>query len=156
VRTVRGTVGGAFVLGILLATGACEKEYHFEPPDRDERIGEAEVLYSPLMFDSVTWADDEARAATGNEVFAAECRNCHGTLGRGGTDYAGQRSLAVPSLVEPGWRFAASMDSVRHRVFVGHVSGMPTWGVAGITHREIDAVAYYLLERLRPEVLEGG
>jgi hypothetical protein len=45
------------------------------------------------------------------------------------------------------------MDSVRHRIFVGHAAGMPTWGVAGISPREIDGAAYYLLERLRPEVL---
>ena len=47
-------------------------------------------------------------------------------------------------------------DSVRRRVFVGHVAGMPTWGVAGITQREIDAVSFYVLESLRPEVLGGG
>ena len=52
---------------------------------------------------------------------------------------------------------SASIDSVRHRVFVGHVAGMPQWGVAGIANREIDAVAFYVLERLRPEILnEGG
>jgi hypothetical protein len=33
---------------------------------------------------------------------------------------------------------------------------MPTWGVAGITLREMDAVTGYLLEVLRPEVLEGA
>jgi hypothetical protein len=33
---------------------------------------------------------------------------------------------------------------------------MPTWGVAGITPREIDAVAFYILERLRPEMLGEG
>lgn len=125
----------------------------FEPPDRAERVEAAEALYSSALFDSLEWQDDLARSRAGNEVFASKCRNCHGTTGDGGTEYASRRSLTVPSLVEPDWRYAESIDSVRHRVFVGHELGMPTWGVAGISPREIDAAAYYLLERLRPEVI---
>lgn len=83
-------------------------------------------------------------------------RSCHGTVGAGDTEYAEARGLNVPSLIEPEWRYSASIDSVRHRVFVGHVAGMPTWGVAGITPREIDAVSFYILERLRPEMLGQG
>jgi mono/diheme cytochrome c family protein len=45
---------------------------------------------------------------------------------------------------------------VRRRIFTGHPAGMPTWGVAGIPAREIDAVAAYILEQLRPDVLGGG
>ena len=108
------------------------------------------------MWDTIAWQSEEQRALAGNEVFAARCRNCHGPLGRGGTEYAASRGVDVPSLVEPEWRMAGRPDSVRHRVFVGHVAGMPTWGVAGITQRDIDAVSFYLLESLRPEVLGGG
>ena len=58
--------------------------------------------------------------------------------------------------MEPDWPYAASLDSVRHRIFVGHEEGMPTWGVAGITPREIDGVAYYILNGLRPDALRSG
>jgi hypothetical protein len=76
-------------------------------------------------------------------------------LGDGGTDYARQRNLDVPSLVEPDWEFRDDLEGTRRRVFVGHADGMPIWGVAGISPREIDAVSYYVLEVLRPEVLGG-
>jgi hypothetical protein len=33
---------------------------------------------------------------------------------------------------------------------------MPTWGISRLTPREIDAVAFYLLEQLRPEMAERG
>lgn len=75
------------------------------------------------------------------------------TIGRGDTPYAANRGLEVPSLVEADWRYAEARDSVLHRVFVGHLGGMPTWGVAGLTPREMDAVTHYLLEVLRPEVI---
>jgi len=139
---------------LLAATASCQK-YEFEPPDRQERVQAAEVTYSPALFDTIAWDTDEARALEGSEVFAAKCRNCHGTLGEGDTEYGRMRKLTVPSLVEADWPYAASIDSVRHRIFVGHEAGMPTWGVAGITPREIDGVALYLLEHLRREMLGG-
>lgn len=135
--------------------GACKGGHHFEPPDQSKRVAEAEELYSPEIFDTIQWASDSVRALTGNAVYAAKCRKCHGPLGRGDTDYARQRDIKPPSLVEPDWRFATSIDSIRHRVFVGHVQGMPNFGVAGITNREIDAAAFYVLYRLRPDVLSG-
>ncbi|MFQ5536318.1 MAG: c-type cytochrome [Gemmatimonadota bacterium] len=140
-------------VALLLALGAvaCGK-HEFEPPDREARVAEAERLYSAALFDTVTWASDSLRLLDGNAVYASECRKCHGTLGRGDGPFGATRGLEVPSLVEPDWPLA-SLDSVRHRVFVGHAAGMPTWGVAGITPREIDAVAFYILNGLRPDVL---
>lgn len=135
--------------------GACGHE-EFEPPDRQLRVDEAEAVYATDLFDTITWQSDSLRAVEGNAVYAAKCRRCHGPLGRGGTEYALERDLEVPSLVEPDWRYTR-LDSVRHRVFVGHALGMPTFGVAGITLREIDASSYYVLNILRPEVLgESG
>lgn len=143
-------------VGLAVLVGGCSREKTFEPPDRDQRIADAETVFEAVVFDSITWADDVLRAREGNSVYAARCRNCHGTLGAGSTAYAENRGLSVPSLVEREWRYAASMDSVRHRIFVGHRAGMPTWGVAGLTPREIDAVAFYVLEDLRPEILGDG
>jgi mono/diheme cytochrome c family protein len=142
----------ALAVGAVLAAAACA-EHEFDPPDREARIARADSLYEPARFDTVTWASDSLRAIAGNVVYSASCRNCHGQLGEGGTPYAAQRGLEVPSLVAAGWRWADEPDSVRHRIYVGHIEGMPTWGVAGLTDREIDAVTHYLLEVLRPELL---
>ncbi len=130
-------------------------EHRFEPPDREEQVARADSLFTPALFDSVTWASDSVRALQGNVVYSTYCRNCHGTLGAGGTDYARNRDLDVPSLVEEDWRYDGQRDSILHRLFVGHAAGMPTWGVAGIDAREMDAVTWYVMEVLRPEVLGG-
>jgi mono/diheme cytochrome c family protein len=130
--------------------------HHFEPPDRAKQVAEAAAQYTPAVFDSVTWPTDSVRELDGNAVYAASCRKCHGTMGEGGTDYDRVRNLTPPSLVRPNWGYD-SLDSLRKRIWVGH-AGMPTFGIAGITARDIDGVAYYLLKGLRPDVLgrSGG
>ena len=138
----------AVVLPALLTLGC---GHHFEPPDSEERTREAESVYSAALFDSLTWESDSVRSFTGNAVYAAQCRRCHGAMGEGGTDYARERHLEVLSLVEPDWPFGASIDSLRHAIFAGHEGGMPIFGVAGITPREIDASAFFILHTLRPE-----
>ncbi len=146
----------AALLPASLGLAACERSRpEYEPPDRAAQIEQAAADYSPAIFDSITWPADSVRAFDGNVVYATYCRNCHGQLGEGGTEYAVGRGLEVPSIVEEGWAYDAEPDSVRRLVFVGHVEGMPTWGVAGITPREIDAVTHYLLEVLRPEMIGG-
>lgn len=139
-------------LAVALLLVACG-EHKFEPPERDEQVAAADSLYSPAAFDTIAWADEAERMQAGNTVYATECRECHGTMGAGDTDYDRAHSLHPPSLVRPAWGFGDSIAAVRRRVFAGH-AGMPTWGVAGITPREIDAVAYYLVRGLRPEVLD--
>jgi mono/diheme cytochrome c family protein len=126
-------------------------EKTFEPPDREARVAEADSRLTPQTFDTISWESDEARGMAGNVTFSAKCRNCHGTLGEGNTTYGNDRGLEVPNLADPDWRWADSIDAVRRRVFIGHAEGMPTWGVAGITPREIDGVAYYVLEVLRSD-----
>lgn len=151
-RLPRGAT--ALLAACLLASSACEKP-KFEPPDREEQIVEAAASYAEARFDTIAWPTDSIRALEGNVAYSTYCRNCHGSLGEGGTEYAAQRDLEVPSLVAEDWRFEAQPDSVRRTIFVGHVEGMPTWGVAGLTLREIDAVSFYLLDVLRPELLGG-
>lgn len=150
----RGFLRSFVAIAACAGMGACA-EHQFEPPSREEQVLEAETEFSMAAFDSVSWESDEVRALEGNVVYATYCNNCHGPLGRGDTEYARTRNLEVNSLVEPDWRYAQSRDSVLHRIFVGHAVGMPTWGVAGISPREMDAVTHYLLEVLRPEVLGG-
>ena len=140
--------------GAVLLLSACT-EHHFEPPDREAQVAEASLQFNMALFDSIDWDSEEVQARDGNVVYASYCRNCHGPLGQGGTEYAIGQGLDVPSLVEPDWRYAESRESVLRRIYTGHADGMPTWGVAGITPREIDAVTFYLLNVLRPEVLRG-
>jgi mono/diheme cytochrome c family protein len=138
-----------FIAGLLLIS-ACS-EHHFEPPSREDQVVRADSTFSPALFDSITWPNQDTRLLEGNATYAAECRRCHGTNGEGGTAYALERSLDVPVLTRLDWPQGDSVKSVRHRIFIGHPNGMPTWGVAGISLREIDAVAAYVVQQLRPD-----
>lgn len=141
----------AFVLAAAaLAAAGCDK-HEFEPPSREAQVAQADSLYSTALFDTIAWASDSLRVAIGNDIFAARCRRCHGYLGTGGpTDVRGD-TIDVPSLVEPDWEYAHDQDAIRRRIFIGHPSGMPIWGIAGLTMREIDAVAWYIDEVLRQD-----
>ena len=143
-------------LRILLAAGALAAtacSHEFEPLDQKARALEAEKLFSAAAFDSLDWESDSVRSSAGNAVYAEKCRRCHGPMGEGQTEYARERGLDTPSLVARDWAYASSLDEVRHKIFVGHEGGMPIFGVNGITPREIDGSAYYLLYTLRPDVL---
>jgi mono/diheme cytochrome c family protein len=143
--------GMAAAVGALGGAIGCEG-HEYERPSREAQVQQADSLLTPETFDTIAWSSDSLRIAAGNNAWAAQCRSCHGYLGQGDTDYARQHNLQPPSLVREDWPYT-DIDAVRRRIFIGHPEGMPTWGVAGITPREIDAVAYYLLEVLRPEVL---
>jgi cytochrome c len=142
-----------FLAPAVLAAGltACER-HEFERPDREEQVTEAAAMVTPEMFDTVTWAGSEERAFAGNNVYAARCRSCHGPMGEGETEYAQEHDIEVPSLVREDWPYP-DVGAVRRVIFAGHPGGMPTWGIAGITPREIDAAAYYIVNVLRPEVV---
>jgi mono/diheme cytochrome c family protein len=135
----------------LLVVAGCEKT-EYERPSREGQVSQADSLLTAETFDTIAWASDAERVQAGNNVFAAKCRSCHGYLGDGDTDYAREHDLDVPSIVRADWPYQ-NVASVRRMIFIGHHDGMPTWGVAGITPREIDAVAFYITDVLRPEVL---
>lgn len=140
-------------VAIVLLTGlACGKK-EFEPPSNGERVSEAASQFDPAWFDTIDWTDREQMLIDGASVYASSCRDCHATMGEGGTAYAATRRLAVPSLVGAEWEYRDDLPAVRRLIFSGHAEGMPTHGIAGISLREIDAVSRYLLEQLRPEVL---
>lgn len=141
----------ASVCALAVGVGACHQE--FEPPDRAVRVARADSLFAMAAFDTVEWADAGTRTTEGNIVYSESCRRCHGTLGGGTTDYARERDLEVPSLVQPEWPFA-QVDSLRRKIYIGHESGMPIFGDGTLTLRQIDAAAAYILLTLRPEVLE--
>lgn len=140
------------VLGTVLLLWGCS-EHEFHPPDSQERVAAADTVFADLSFDTLTWESEDERLFAGNLVYATTCRRCHGSLGLGDTDYARNRNLEIPSLVEPGWALADSLDGVRHRVFVGHEGGMPVFQLSGLSMAEVDAVSAYVLYQLRPDVL---
>ena len=150
-----GVAARAVVLAVATAVVAScgGGEHEYEPPDRSRQIAAAESTLARVDFDTIRWRSDSLRLYTGNELYAAECRQCHGYLGRGDTEYARRRDLQVPSLVERDWRLAQDPDSIRRIVYVGHVGGMPSWGAWRLSPRAIDAITFYLLHQLRPEVL---
>lgn len=145
----RHAAAAAFV-ACLIGAGACQG-HKFEPPDRNQQIAQAEAQYKLADFDTIHWVSDSARSINGNIVYSSTCRRCHGTLGEGGTEYARSRNLDVPSLIGPEWNYDDDIEAVRHQIFVGHSTGMPTLGVASLSLREIDAVAWYTLHVLRPD-----
>jgi len=146
------TASGTALAACLFASGACQK-HKFDPPDRNQQIAQAEAQYKLADFDSIQWESDSARSINGNIVYASTCRRCHGTLGEGGTEYARSRDLDVPSLIGPEWKYDDDIGAVRHQIFVGHSTGMPTLGVASLTLREIDAVAWFTIHVLRPDAI---
>jgi mono/diheme cytochrome c family protein len=150
VRMLRAAAAAVLV---TVAAAACEA-HEYERPSREDQVLQADSLLVAETFDTIAWASDSDRAFYGNNVYAAKCRSCHGPLGAGDTEYARQQRLTVPSLVREDLPYT-NIAAMRRIIFIGHPTGMPTWGVAGIAPREIDAVAYYLLEVLRPEVLGG-
>lgn len=140
-------------IAVVVAAGTACQDHDYHPPSEEERLSFADSLYSPALFDSITWDSDERRVEAGNLVYADECRRCHGAIGRGNTSYAREQRLAVPSLVDPDWELAGDLSGVRQRIFTGHTGGMPAWGPHSLTPRQIDAAAFYILEQLRPEIL---
>jgi mono/diheme cytochrome c family protein len=147
---MKRAVWTALVAAVGIGTGCADHE--FEPPDRVERVQRATSAFSVTLFDTIAWGDEVTRLTEGNVVYSEECRRCHGPLGLGDTDYARQRNLTIPSLVAPDWRLA-QIDSLRRKIFTGHEAGMPVFGDGGLTPRQIDATAAYVLGSLRPDVL---
>jgi mono/diheme cytochrome c family protein len=145
----------AFLLAGIGVT-ACADDNGYDPPDPAQRIELADSLYSPALFDTIAWTSDQERITAGNLVYADYCRRCHGTVGEGGVARVAGSDMVVPSLVTADWRYHDDIDSVRYRTFTGHTGGMPSLGVSRLTPREIDAVAFYILELLRPEMLSPG
>ncbi len=138
---------------VLAATLVACEGHEFHPPARETQVAQADSLYSPALFDTIAWESDSLRVAVGNDIFGARCRRCHGYLGTGGPAEVRGEQIDVPSLVEAEWEYAGDLDAIRRRIFTGHPSGMPIWGVAGLSMREIDAVAHYIEDVLRPEAL---
>lgn len=161
-RPGRAFAGCALGLAALLGLIGCGGGE--EAPERDSQaalrqaradsVARAEARYEPAAFDTIGWESWSQRAERGRLVYNVSCRKCHGTQGAGDGDTAARFELDVPSLVAGDWSYAGDQAAIRRRVYVGHESEMPTWGLYGLTYRDIDAVALYIDEVLREEA--GG
>lgn len=116
---------------------------------RADSVAQAEAEYDPAAFDTIAWASDAETWERGGVVFAYSCVKCHGSDGLGGGELALQHELGVPSLVAEDWAYANDIPAIRHRIYVGHESDMPSWGLYGLKYRDVDAVAHYINEVLR-------
>jgi len=59
--------------------------------------------------------------------------------------------LTMPMITAADWEYAGDVPAIRHRIFVGHETEMPSWGLYGLKYRDIDAVAHHIEEVLRAE-----
>lgn len=142
----------AAVLSVALLASACGGEHEYEPPDREAQVEEARQAYPAAVFDTLTWPADSVRVQRGNEVFAAQCRKCHGFDGRGDTEYTRNQGIDAPSLVDSVGVDTRGLEAVRSRVYAGHAAGMPSFGVYKLEPRQVDAAAAYVVRVLRADM----
>lgn len=105
--------------------------------------------YDPAAFDTIQWSSWEERVKRGETVWRWSCAKCHGAGGTGEGDLAEDYGFDMPNLVAEGWQYAGQPDSVRRRIYVGHESEMPSWGLYGLSYRDVDATVEYILGVLR-------
>ena len=154
---IRSRLWSAVVVGALAAACGPSTEEIEEARQaelrsaRADSVAEAEALYDPAAYDTISWAVADSAIARGQIVFLYSCRRCHGASGRGDGDLALEHDLAMPDLTVDEWEYDGDLEGIRHRIFVGHESEMPNWGLHGLKPRDIDAVGRYILGRLRGE-----
>jgi len=118
---------------------------------RADSMAEAEAMFDPAAFDTISWINADSAVARGQVVYRFSCQKCHGFLGHGDGDLATEHDLTMPDLTVPDWQYDGDLAAIRHRVFVGHQSEMPNWGLHGLAYRDIDAVAKHILTNIRGE-----
>lgn len=116
---------------------------------RADSTARAEGMYDPAAFDTISWAAPDSALARGATVWSVSCQRCHGFIGRGDGDLATEHGLEMPDLTRTPWEYDGDLEAIRHRIFVGHESEMPNWGLHGLAYRDIDAVARHILDDIR-------
>lgn len=111
---------------------------------RAESVAMAEARYEPSAFDTISWTDADARFERGEFVFSFSCAACHGPQGLGDGETALEHDLEMPDFTVMDWEYTGDMPAIRRRIYIGHESEMPTWGLYGLPYRDIDAVAFYI------------
>jgi len=118
---------------------------------RADSVGVALLTFDETVFDTIAWASGEEVLERGQVVFETSCMKCHGPHGAGdGGFILNDQVLTPPSWLGSDWRLANRPIRLRRYIFSGSVQGMPYWGLVGLRYRDIDAVASYILQVLRP------
>lgn len=146
--------GGVISLAAAVIAAGCQQEPSPEwQKAAEERANrrtaeEAAARFDETAYDTVTWRSAYARGERGRTVYDHSCAKCHGRDGTGGGPFAREHDLETGSLVGPGWLYAGDVPALRQRIFAGHGQGMPAWGLTELSPRDLDAVAYFVDERL--------
>jgi mono/diheme cytochrome c family protein len=122
-------------------------------PTARDTLAAAEARFDRTLFDTIQWSSAGAAAERGAFVWRVGCMQCHGPEGRGDAKFVNEQgdTLRPPSFVAADWTLAHNPDGIRHKVFIGNMQGMPHWGLRRMTPRDIDAVAQYIVARLRTQ-----
>lgn len=124
-----------------------------EPPPTLTRADSAEMAlaaFDSTVYDTIQWASDDAALERGGLVYRVSCQSCHGEGGLGDRGFIFQGdTLRPPSFVASSWQYSRDPVGLRRRIYAGSVLGMPYWGLVGMTNKDVDAVARYILGVLR-------
>jgi len=124
-----------------------------EPPPTLTRADSAEMAvaaFDSTVYDTIQWQTEDAAIERGGLVYRVSCLACHGEGGLGDRGFIFQGdTLRPPSFVAPTWQYANDLPALRRRIYTGSILGMPYWGLVGMTNKDVDAVARYILGALR-------
>jgi mono/diheme cytochrome c family protein len=155
---MKRTIAGLTLVAVLSACGGGGDEAvpEVSPEEalraaRADSMARAEAMYDAAVFDTLTWEDDNARWERGGVVWSFTCQRCHGADGKGQGEDAVKFEITVPDLTGPDWQYADDLPAIRHRIFVGHESEMPSMGLIGLSYPDVDAAAHYVHDLLRAQ-----
>lgn len=117
---------------------------------RADSVEMAEEMFDAAVFDTITWESEQAVWDRGGVVWMHSCQMCHGTTGAGDGVEAERVGVAMPDMTAADWEYAGDLDAIRHKIFVGHETEMPSWGTMGIQYRDVDAAAQYVNDLIHP------
>ena len=143
-------------LGACTGEPPASGEPAVQGPSRADSVGLAMEAFDPAAFDTIAWDSAQAAIERGGLAVRISCAKCHGDGGRGNGNFVIQGdTLRPPSFLAEDWRFAEDPVELRRQIYTGNVAGMPYWGLVGLKYRDIDAVARYIIDFLRPTYGQG-
>lgn len=142
---------------------ACSKEapppaqQQASGPGHADSVAMAAGAFDSTAFDTVSWRTPDEKLSRGGLVFRVSCNKCHGVTGNGDGDLVAEgKSTKPPSFIAPDWKYATDPMGLRKLIFSGSAQSMPYWGLVGMKYRDLDAVAAYITDYLRPTFGEPG